>query len=189
MIDVARIGEFCDTGAGGTPSRDKADRYFKDGHIPWVKSGELRETVITQTEEHVTSAALEESSAKLVPPGALLVAMYGATVGRVGILGIAATTNQAVCHIIPDPTRADSRYLFHVLMHRVPALLAQRVGGAQPNINQEIVRRLEVPLPNLGQQRRIAEILDKADALRVKRRAALAQLDSLIQSIILDMFG
>jgi type I restriction enzyme, S subunit len=189
VIDVTNIGDFCETGAGGTPSRSQASRYFEGGHIPWVKSGELRETVILRTEEQVTTAALKESSIKLVPAGALLIAMYGATVGRLGILGIEATTNQAVCHIIPDPARADSRYVFRALQFRIPVLLAKRVGGAQPNISQEVVRRLEIPLPPLPDQRRIAEILDKVDALRAKRRAALALLHTLTQSIFLDMFG
>lgn len=165
------------------------DRYFTNGTIPWVKSGELRECTIIDTEEKITSAALAETSVKLVRPGALLLAMYGATVGRIGMLGVAATTNQAVCHIVPDPSVADSRYLYYALLASVPILLQRRAGGAQPNISQAIVNDLEVPIPSLAEQRRIAEILDKADALRAKRRAALAQLDTLTQSIFLDMFG
>ena len=189
MMRVARIEDFCSTGTGGTPPRDRADRYFDGGTIPWVKSGELRESILTNTEEHVTEKALKETGIKLVPSGAILLAMYGATVGRLGILGVPATTNQAVCHIIPDPTQADIRYLFHSLRTRVPALLARRVGGAQPNISQGIVRDLDIPLPPLAEQRRIAEVLDRAEALRAKRRAALAQLDSLTQSFFLDLFG
>ena len=184
-----RIASFCTTGTGGTPSRSSMERYYEGGTIPWVKSGELRETVITDTEEHVTEAALRETNVKLVPAGTLLLAMYGATVGRLGILGVPATTNQAVCHIIPDPKVAEVRYLFHALSNQVANLVARGVGGAQPNISQGIVKELALPLPPLPEQRRIAEILDKADALRAKRRAALTQLDTLTQSIFLDMFG
>ena len=183
------IGEFCQTGSGGTPARDQMARYYDGGTIPWVKSGELRESVINSTEEHVTEAALKETSVKLVPANALLVAMYGATVGRLGILGVPATTNQAVCHIVPDPKRADVRYLFRALETKVSEMLRRTVGGAQPNINQGIVRKLTVPLPPLKEQRRIAAILDQAETLRTQRRAALVQLDSLTQSIFLDMFG
>lgn len=183
MIRIVRIEDFCATGTGGTPPRDRAERYFEGGTIPWVKSGELRESVISETGEHVTEAALDETNIKLLPAGALLLAMYGATVGRLGILGIPATTNQAVCHIIPDPAQADTRYLFHSLQTRVPILLSRRVGGAQPNISQGIVRSLEIPLPPLTEQLRIAEVLDRAETLRAKRRAALAQLDSLTQSL------
>lgn len=182
------IEQVCDTGSGGTPSRAKQDLYF-GGTIPWVKSGELRESIITQTEESLTEAGLNESAAKLLPKDALLVALYGATVGRVGILGIEAATNQAVCHIIPDRSRLDHRYLFHALRSKVPYWLSQRVGGGQPNISQGVIKKTKIPLPPLSEQKRIAEILDAAEALRAKRRAALALLDELTQSIFLDMFG
>ncbi|ABD68801.1 restriction modification system DNA specificity domain [Rhodoferax ferrireducens T118] len=183
------LSEFCATGSGGTPSRAQMERYYEGGTIPWIKSGELRETVINGAEEHVTDVALKESSIKLVPAGAILLAMYGATVGRLGILGIEATTNQAVCHIIPDPRIAVTRYVYHALSSQVPSLISMGVGGAQPNINQGIIKNLAIPLPAKPEQRRIAAILDQADALRAKRREALAQLDSLTQSIFIQMFG
>jgi len=182
------IGMFCDTGSGGTPSRDRAAEFY-GGSIPWVKSGELRESVILSASETITEAGLANSSAKLVPAGALLVAMYGATVGRVGILGIEAATNQAICHIVPRNGAADVRYLFHALQSKLPEFLSRSVGGAQPNISQEIIRGTTIPLPPIEEQRRIAAILGKADALRQKRRIALQKLDSLTQSIFLDMFG
>ena len=176
---VARIGDFCRTGSGSTPSRSQMERYYEGGAIPWVKSGELREGLIVETGEHVTDAALQETSVKLVPAGAILLAMYGATVGRLAILGVEATTNQAVCHIVPDAKAADTRYLYWAIAAQVPAIVAMGVGGAQPNISQSLVKDLWVPLPPLPEQRRIAAILDQADALRAKRREALAQLDSL----------
>ncbi|MBI3372729.1 MAG: restriction endonuclease subunit S [Betaproteobacteria bacterium] len=186
---TVRISEFCRTGTGGTPSRSNLERYYEGGTIPWVKSGELRETVINKTEEHVTEAALQETNVKLVPAGALLLAMYGATVGRLGILGVEATTNQAVCHIIPDPKAAAVRFLFYALCNQVPNLIARGVGGAQPNISQGIVRDLMLALPPLAEQRRIAEVLDQAELLRTKRRAALSQLDTLTQAIFVHLYG
>jgi type I restriction enzyme S subunit len=183
-----RIDNFCTIGSGTTPSRQKYTEYF-NGSIPWVKSGELKENVITQTDELITEQALRETSLKLVPRGALLVAMYGATVGRVGMLGIDATTNQAVCHIVPDPQKADTRYLFHALQNCIGGFLHLAVGGAQPNISQQVVRRTEIYLPPLPEQRRIAAILDQADALRAKRREALAKLDEMAQAIFVEMFG
>jgi type I restriction enzyme S subunit len=182
------IGSFCDTGSGGTPSRNRTEEFY-GGSIPWVKSGELRESIILNASETITETGLANSSAKLVPAGAILVAMYGATVGRVGILGIEAATNQAICHIIPRDGQADTRYLFHTLQSKLPEFLSRSVGGAQPNISQEIIRGTSIPLPPVGEQRRIAAILDKADGLRRKRRAALQKLDSLLQSLFLDMFG
>lgn len=185
---TARLAEVCTTGSGGTPSRSSMERYYEGGTIPWVKSGELRESIINDTEEHVTEVALRETSVKLVPAGALLLAMYGATVGRLGTLGVAATTNQAVCHIIPDPKVAEARYVYHALSAQVSSLVARGVGGAQPNISQGIIKELVLPLPHLAEQRRIAEVLDRAEALRAKRRAALVQLDALTEAIFLDLF-
>ncbi|MFM0168848.1 restriction endonuclease subunit S [Paraburkholderia sediminicola] len=184
-----RISDFCKTGSGSTPSRSQMNRYYDSGTIPWVKSGELRENVILETEEHVTAAALEETSVKLVPANAILLAMYGATVGRLAILGVEATTNQAICHIVPDGAIADVRYLYHALASQVRSIVAMGVGGAQPNISQEKVKNLRVALPSLPEQRRIAATLDQADRLRAKRREALVQLESLTQSIFIEMFG
>jgi type I restriction enzyme S subunit len=181
------IEEFCVTGSGGTPSRSNSDYY--GGDIPWVKSGELRESVIWETGETITEEALKKSSAKIVPKGAILLAMYGATVGRLAILGVDAATNQAVCNIRPDPSKADAKYVYRALEAIVPQLISQATGGAQPNISQEKVRKTPIPLPPLDEQKRIAAILDKADALRAKRRQAIALLESLTQSIFLEMFG
>lgn len=182
------IGKFCRTGSGGTPSRQQEEKYY-GGNIPWVKSGELRESIITETEESITEVALKETSTKLIPAGALLVAMYGATVGRIAILGIEATSNQAVCHIIPDESIADQRYMFYALQRQVPKWLDQRVGGAQPNISQQIIRETKVPLPPIAEQRRIAAILDRADAVRRKRQEAIRLTEELLRSVFLEMFG
>jgi type I restriction enzyme S subunit len=181
------IFEFCQTGSGTTPSRQRADYY--GGTIPWVKSGELRESEITKTEEYVTDSALAETSLKLVPASALLVAMYGATVGRVGLLGIEATTNQAVCHIVPDPRRADTRYMFHALQQKAEELIRQGVGGAQPNISQGVIKDTRIYLPQLDDQKRIAAILDQADTLRRLRQRAIDRLNDLGQAIFSEMFG
>jgi type I restriction enzyme, S subunit len=181
------IGDFCETGSGGTPNRSVSEYY--GGSIPWVKSGELREAVVTKTEEMITETALKNSSAKLIAPGAILFAMYGATVGRMAMLGVEAATNQAICNIRPDPKRADVQYVYRALQARVPELIAKATGGAQPNISQEKIRQTKIPLPPLSEQKRIAAILDQADALRQKRKKAIALLDSLTQSIFLDMFG
>jgi type I restriction enzyme, S subunit len=181
------IDDFCETGSGGTPSRANKDYY--GGNIPWVKSGELREDVITDTEEKITERAIKESSAKIVPSGSILLAMYGATVGRMAFLGIDAATNQAVCNIRPDPKRAYPRYVFHCLQSKINHFLSRAAGGAQPNISQGIIKETKIPLPPLDDQRRIATILDKADTLRRKRKRTLELLDSLRQSVFLEMFG
>ena len=181
--DKLAIGDFCRTGSGGTPSRKKASSYF-GGNIPWVKSGELREAVITQTEETITELAVIESSAKFIPKGALLVAMYGATIGRVAKLGIDATSSQAVCHILPDESLADMQYMFHALQAQVPHWLGKGVGGAQPNISQEIIKNTVIPLPPLPleEQRRIAAILDKCDESELLATKATSLYSSLFKA-------
>lgn len=183
------LSDICETGSGGTPSRSRHDVYYEGGTIPWVKSGELATGQVVGTEEMITERAIRESSAKLLQPGGLLLAMYGATVGQVARLRISAATNQAVCHIRPDPSRCETDYLYWFLVSSKSELLQQRVGGGQPNISQAIIRDLEVPLPDRDQQVRIATILDKADAIRRKRQQALLLTDDFLRSVFLDMFG
>jgi restriction endonuclease S subunit len=181
-----KLREVCDTTSGGTPSRDVAAYY--GGDIPWVKSGELLDGLITDTEEKITKAALASSSAKLFTAGTLLIALYGATVGRLGILGIDATTNQAVCGITPNE-QLDRDFLFYYLLKQREKLIDSRTGGAQPNINQEIIRELDIPLPRLTEQKRIASLLKRVDRLRQLRRTAHDLGDALLQSVFLEMFG
>ncbi|MBK6535127.1 MAG: restriction endonuclease subunit S [Deltaproteobacteria bacterium] len=182
------IDEFCQTGSGSTPPREHSGEYY-GGSIPWVKSGELRDGVLTSTEEFVTDEGVRSARLKLVPAGSILVAMYGATVGRTALLGMPATTNQAICHIRPDPSRADARYVWHALQEKLPELLQKRVGGAQPNINQETIKSTRIRLPSLSEQRRTADMLDKADAIRRKRKEAIALTDGLLRATFLNMFG
>lgn len=154
-----KLGELCKTTSGGTPSR-RNTHYFQ-GDIPWVKSGELTDGVVTEVEEYITQEAEQNSSAKVFPKGTLLLAMYGATVGKLGILGRDAATNQAVCAIFP-PSEIESSFLFWFLRRCRPELLALSAGGAQPNISQKIIRELDIPIPypddptrSLAEQRRI----------------------------------
>lgn len=182
------ISAFCETGSGGTPSRSKASTYF-GGPIPWVKSGELRENTIVETEETLTDLGLKESAAKLLPRDTLLVALYGATVGRIGVLGVAAATNQAVCYIIPDERQANRKYLFYALQSQVPLWLSKRVGGGQPNISQGIIRDTLIPLPSLPIQKRIADILEKAEAIRRKRQGMANFQRDFTTSVFYEMFG
>lgn len=184
---IVELQEVCKTGSGTTPPRNRPELY--EGCIPWVKSGELRENEILETEEHISEVALNTTSLKMVPAGAILVAMYGATVGRVGLLGIDATTNQAVCHVIPDPKKVDRRYMFHLLQARAQELVGRGVGGAQPNISQGTIKQLKIPLPPLDDQRRIAAILDQADTLRRLRTRALGKLNTLGHALFHEMFG
>ena len=144
------------TTSGGTPSRKRKDYY--NGTIPWVKSGELNDGYIVETAEHITVNGLKNSSAKLFPAKTLLIALYGATVGKTSILRIKASTNQAVCGITPG-SELVTEYLHYYLIFQRPKLLSHRYGGAQPNISQQIIRNLEIDYPPLPEQKKIAHIL------------------------------
>lgn len=185
-MKMVALGDIATWGSGGTPSRSVRE-YFGDG-LPWLSIADLNDGPVGEAKESLTELGLRNSSAKVVPAGSLLVAMYG-SIGKLGIATRELCTSQAIAFAIPDEDFVHTRYLFHFLLAQRRSLLALGRGGTQMNIGQGDLKSWKMPLPRLPEQRRIAEVLDRADALRAKRRAALAQLDSLTQSIFLDMFG
>lgn len=155
--------------AGGTPDRKNLDFY--GGDIPWLKSGEVGGSTIQETEESITLAGLEHSSAWLVPADTTLVAMYGATAGVVGYTAIPLTTNQAVLALVADSKLADSRFLFHWMTFLSPQLKAASTGAAQANLSKQVIlRESGFPDINVDEQSQIASLLDstvnKADCLK-----------------------
>ena len=142
--------------SGGTPSRSNKSYY--GGNIPWLKTGDLNDGYITHIPEFITEEAVVNSSAKLNPVGSVLIAMYGATIGKLGILTFPATTNQACCACI-EYDAIDPMFLFYFLLSQRTAFIAKGGGGAQPNISKEIIVKTYIPLPQfLEQQRIVAEI-------------------------------
>ena len=180
------LGDICVTTSGGTPSRSRPE--FFGGHIPWIKSGDLTDGAVESCSEYITQQGLSQSSAKLFNEGTILLAMYGATVGKLGILGMCAATNQAVCGITP-PDALDRKFLFYFLLSQRPNLIGQSIGGAQPNISQTIIRELMLPIPPLPDQRRIVDLLTRAEGIVRLRREAAAKAAELIPAIFIDMFG
>ena len=152
------LGNICRTTSGGTPSR-KNKEYF-EGDIPWVKSGELPDGPVSEIEEYITGDAVKNSSAKQFPKGTLLIALYGATVGKLGVLTQEAATNQAVCAIFP-PDDLETKYLFWYLRFVRSDLIAQAIGGAQPNISQGILRNLLIPIAPPNEQKSIVAEIEK----------------------------
>ncbi len=145
-------------GSGTTPSSDN-DSWF-EGDIPWVTTGELRETVITHTIKKVSKLTLERFSAlKIHPVGSVVIAMYGATIGRLGILGVKSTTNQACC-VLTFSRVIDNKYLYYWLGGYKDDIIRLSSGGGQPNINQEKVASLKISSPILKEQTQIATFLD-----------------------------
>lgn len=180
------LGEICSTTSGGTPSRSHPE-YF-GGTIPWIKSGDLTDGDVIACDENITEEAIRSSSAKLFSKGTVLIAMYGATVGKLGMLGIEAATNQAVCGITPSD-EVDRWFLFFFLLSQRQNLIGQSAGGAQPNISQKIVRELLVPVPPLPEQLRIVDLLSRAEGIVRLRREAEKKAAELIPALFVDMFG
>ncbi|MCB6470766.1 restriction endonuclease subunit S [Coprococcus comes] len=146
-----RLGSIGDWGSGATPSRSVPEYY--GGDIPWLKTGDLNDGHIEYIPEKISHLALEKTSVRLNPTGSVLIAMYGATIGKVGILTFPATTNQACCACLP--IEIYNEYLFYFLMSQKVAFVKQGEGGAQPNISKAKIVATLMPLPPLAEQYRI----------------------------------
>ncbi|WP_349818068.1 MULTISPECIES: restriction endonuclease subunit S [Clostridium] len=159
-----RLGDIGSWGSGATPSRSNPSYY--GGKIPWLKTGELKDGYINSAEEFITEEALNKTSVKLNKVGSVLIAMYGATIGRLGILNIEATTNQACC-ACNTFTGIYNKYLFYYLLSQREELKSKSEGGAQPNISKEKIIRHLMTLPPLEEQKRIVakieEVLEKIE--------------------------
>lgn len=153
-----RLGNCGSWGSGATPSRTNSEYY--GGTVPWLKTGDLNDGTITEIPEYITELALEKTSVRLNPIGSVLMAMYGATIGKLGILGIEATTNQACCACIPYEG-VYNKFLFYFLMASRTAFIKLGEGGAQPNISKEKIVNALIPLPPLAEQKRIVEKLEQ----------------------------
>ena len=164
-----RMQNIARWGSGGTPSR-KIPEYY-EGTIPWLKTGELNDDYIFETEEHITKDAIINSSAKLFPVNTVAIAMYGATIGKVCILGVKAATNQACACGVAYP-EINFKYLFYYARSQKNAFINQGKGGAQPNISQEIIKSHPFPLSPLPEQSRIVDRIEglfaKLDEARQK---------------------
>ena len=170
-VEFGRLGQW---GSGGTPKSTTPEYY--GGAIPWAKSGDLNDGRLTKTEQTITEVGLANCPAKILPSGALLVALYGATIGRVAINDIPCATNQAVAYCIPDQKVTLLPYLFWFVLGSRKALRDLGQGGAQPNISQAILKGFPVPVAPLMEQRRIVA---RIEALFARTRRARADLERI----------
>ncbi len=155
-----RLGNIGDWGSGATPSRTNSAYY--NGDIPWLKTGDLTDGYIYEIPECITRLALKETSVRLNPAKSVLIAMYGATIGKLGILTFPATTNQACCACLPY-NGIYNEFLFYFLMAQKKAFIKQGEGGAQPNISKEKIVATLMPVPPLPEQQRIVEKLKELE--------------------------
>jgi type I restriction enzyme, S subunit len=181
-VPLAMVGSW---GSGGTPTRTNDQYYAKQG-IPWLVIGDLNDRVVLKSSNFITELGLANSSAKLVPTGALLVAMYG-SIGKLGITGIECATNQAIAFCKPDESIVSLRYLYHAMFNAKPDLLALGQGGAQQNISQSVLKEFQIPLAPKNEQTRISDLLDtlfaRVQACNDRFDAILALLKRFRQTI------
>ena len=167
-VSLDEIGRW---GSGGTPKASEPSYY--GGAVPWIRSGDLPDGPILAHDVQISDAGLANSAAKWIDEGAVLIAMYGATIGKLGITTYPVTSNQAIAFIKPHDG-VEARFLFENLRWRKPEFVALGQGGAQPNISQEILKAQMFALPPLAEQRRIVA---KLDALTARLARARAELD------------
>ena len=172
-----KIGDVCSFLNGGTPSKS-VERYFQ-GNNPWITGADITSPVVTKARSYITNEAIEGSATNLVPSGTVLL-VTRTSVGKVAIAGIDLCFSQDITALTPDTSRLHAPYLVEFLKTQESHFESQARGATIKGITRQVVEELEIPLPPLEEQKRIAAVLDKA---------ALAQLDSLTQSIFLEMFG
>lgn len=179
-----RVGEIGSWASGATPSRTN-QRYY-GGNIPWLKTGDLTDGDITYIPEFITDLALEQTSVRLNPIGSVLMAMYGATIGKLGILKIEATTNQACCACIPY-NGVFNKYVFYYLMAMRKNYIGMAEGGAQPNISKEKIVNSVIPLPPLEEQKRIVAKIEELLPLVERYGKAYTRLEEFNKKFPGDM--
>lgn len=181
-----KLGEVFETYAGGTPSKTNKANY-ENGTIPWIRSGEVCRKYITESELFISEEGLKSSSAKYYPVNTVLVAMYGATAAQCGILRFEATSNQAVCGILPHKDFLPE-FVYSFFTYFKDELASQAQGGAQPNISQEKIKKILFPCISLSEQQRIVSRLDSAfahiDELKANAEKKLSEARALFQKAL-----
>lgn len=175
--------------SGGTPNRGISE-YWQDGRIRWVKSTELHNCVITDTEEKITQLGMSNSSAKLIPADSVLIAMYGQgkTRGMTGYLAVTCTTNQACACILPSPT-VNQKYLWQYMILSYDKLRNMAKGGNQPNLNVGIIKKFPVLMPPLELQVQFAAFVSQIDKSRLAIQKSLDEAQLLFDSLMQKYFG
>ena len=180
---------FLGIGSGTTPSTSKKEYYTEEDGLYWLQTGDLNDGEITDTSKKITSLAADECNLKFYPTDSVVIAMYGATIGKVGLLKISTSTNQACC-VLPKSKRCIPAFAFYLFIGAKKQLLIDAMGGGQPNISQDIIKKLKVSIPPISEQRiivdHIADEVSKIDAQISKANRRIELLNELKQSIITE---
>jgi type I restriction enzyme S subunit len=160
-----KIGRSFNKIGSGTTPKSGSDIYYENGNINWLNTGDLNDSYITETNKKITEAALNEfSTLKLFPKNSIVIALYGATIGKLGQLQIETTTNQACC-VLSDSEDIENRYLFYFLLSAREFIISKAYGGGQPNISQDLIKQLYISAPTKTEQRQIVQYLDHQTAI------------------------
>ena len=182
-----RLRDLCDrVTSGGTPNTRKNEYY--GGEIPWIRTQEVNFNRIYDTEIKITKQGLDNSSAKWIPKNSVIIAMYGATAGKVAINKIPLTTNQACCNLIIDESKADHRFIYYNILSRFSSIANMAVGGAQQNLNAGMIKDLFISTPDLPTQIAIAEILSSLDDKIDLNTKINQELETLAQTLFKQWF-
>lgn len=181
-----KLGDIFEIGSGGTPSKSHPEYY--GGNIPWVKTGDLKNEYLYEVEDFITEEGLNNSSAKMYEADTVLIAMYGATIGATSILKMNACANQA-CASFKKNEQVIPEYLYYFLRSQKEKFVKDGVGGAQSNISVGYLKKVEMELPSLEEQKVIVDILDKISDVVCKRSFELQFLDDLIKARFIELFG
>ena len=180
---------FLGIGSGTTPSTSKKEYYTEEDGLYWLQTGDLNDGEITDTSKKITSLAADECNLKFYPTDSVVIAMYGATIGKVGLLKISTSTNQACC-VLPKSKRCIPAFAFYLFIGAKKQLLIDAMGGGQPNISQDIIKKLKVSIPPISEQRlivdHIAGEVSKIDAQISKANRRIELLNELKESIITE---
>ena len=185
-----KLGEICErVTSGGTPKANVSS-YYNPPTIPWLKTKEVNYCRITETENYISEEGLKNSSAKLISPNSVIIAMYGQgdTAGRIAINKIPLATNQACCNLTIDKSKADYEFIYYQLCTLYDKLVSLKAGAAQPNLNARIIKNLEIIMPSLPIQHRIASILSRYDSLIENYQKQIKLLEEAAQRLYKEWF-
>ena len=186
-MEYRKISELTTVVTGGTPSTSVGE-YWNDGNIPWLQSGCCQNCEVDSTERYITQAGYDNSSARMMPKHTVMIALTGATAGKIGYLNFEACGNQSITGILPCEF-LNQRFLFYYLISKRPQILVDCVGGAQAHISQGYVKNIKIPMYPLEKQVEVVNVLDGITSIIIARKLELQSFDELIKSRFVEMFG
>ena len=186
-MEYKKIGDLTNVITGGTPPTAKPE-YWDNGDIPWLQSGCCQDCDVDFAEKYITQEGYDNSSTKLMPKDSVMIALTGATAGKIGYLNFEACGNQSITGILPCGLM-NQRYLFYFLLSQREKILADCIGGAQPHISQGYVKNIYVPVLSLEKQKEIVDTLSCLSGIINKRRDEIRLLDNFIKARFVEMFG